>query len=146
MCNPSGQSATVTVPVATDVCSPTVTVTGAITSVNGQPASPPIPITQTGQTGTVTLPPGTDVITWTATDQSGNVSTVTQTLTVRPGVEANGSISIDNGATVATPGGGFAAIGNTGTGLVQLSTTATTGRSRRTVVCSSPTTPSSKGA
>jgi hypothetical protein len=122
-CNPATQATVIPIPTATDICSPTVTVTGSIVSVNGVTLSTPIPV----GSGSLSLPSGVYVIQWTATDLSGNVATATQTLTVRPGVEANGSISIDNDAVVQLPNGTPSLVANTGTGQVSIGVQATTG-------------------
>ncbi len=123
LCNPATQLTVVPIPTATDICSPTVTVTGAVVSSNGSALTTPIPIVN----GSVSLPPGVNVIQWTAADQSGNVATTEQTLTVRPGIEANGTISIDNDAIVRLPNGTPSVVANTGTGQVSIGVTATTG-------------------
>jgi hypothetical protein len=123
LCNPDTQAARVPAPVATDICSPTVIVTGAIIAANGKPLSPPLALLN----GAATVSAGTYVVQWTATDQSGNFSTATQTLTVRPGVEATNSISIDDRAVVQIPGGTPSEIANTGTGLVTVGGDAKTG-------------------
>ena len=123
LCNPNGQSAVITPPIATDICSPTVTVTGQVVSANGTALGVPIPIVN----GQVQLAPGTYVVLWTATDQSGQSSSVTQSLTVRPGLSANGSVSIDDRAQVKVPGTGFAMLGNGGTGLVDIGVQSQTG-------------------
>jgi hypothetical protein len=91
-----------------------VTVTGAIISSNGVTLAVPLPIVN----GHVQVPIGTHVIRWTATDQVGNSSTATQTLNVRPGIEASHGITIEDRAATRTVGGGFATLGNVGTGLV----------------------------
>jgi uncharacterized protein (TIGR03382 family) len=117
VCDPASQSATIAAPIATDVCSPTVMVTGAVVAVNGVTLGTPIPI----QNGSVQLPSGVSVVLWTATDQSGNVSTITQTLTVRPGIESSDSIVVGEGSSVVLPNAaGFAMIGNTGARSVVL--------------------------
>jgi hypothetical protein len=122
LCNPATQATVIPIPTATDTCT-AVTVTGAIVSANGTTLITPIPV----GSGSVSLAPGVYVIQWTATDQSGNVTTTTQTLTVSSGIEANGAVSIDNNAVVQLPNGTPSAIANTGTGQVSIGVTATTG-------------------
>jgi hypothetical protein len=124
LCDPGSEMATIATPTATDVCSPTVTVTGAVVSINGVAPSAPIPI----QNGGARLPPGVSVVEWTATDASGNVATTTQTLTVRLAIEASRWIALDEDASVVLPNGaGFAMIGDTGAGRVLLHTGAQSG-------------------
>jgi hypothetical protein len=124
ICDPTSQVATVAVPTATDICSPTVAVTGAVISINGVTLTTPIPL----QSGSAQLPPGTIVIQWTATDQSGNVAVTTQTLTLRPAIEASDWIALGPKSSVTLPSGaGFAMIGNTGPGNVHLHSQAQTG-------------------
>jgi uncharacterized protein (TIGR03382 family) len=128
LCDPSTQTATLAVPVATDVCSPTPpSVTGAITSINGRVLATPIPLSQNGSTASITVAAGIYVVTWSSTDPSGNIGTTTQTLTVRPAIEASDAIAIDDRAILTLPGGAFAQIGNTGTGVSNIGVHSQTG-------------------
>jgi hypothetical protein len=65
-------------PVAVSACSP-VTVTGAITSVNGQALATPIPV---ASDGSVPAPPGTVQVTWTGTDSFGIATVAVETVEV----------------------------------------------------------------
>jgi len=114
LCSPDGQSATIPTPAVTDACGPGFTVNGAVITSNGKTLSPPIPI----QGGRVQVPVGTHVVRWTAVDQSGNSATATQTLSVRPAIEASNSIALEDRAITRVVGGGFAMLGNIGTGTV----------------------------
>ncbi len=122
-CNPATEATVLAIPTATDACSATVAVTGAVISENGVAISPSLPVVN----GTVSLAPGVFVIEWTAIDASGNVATTTQTLTVRLGVEANGTLTIDDRAVVQLPNGTPAAVGNTRTGPVTIGVVGKTG-------------------
>ena len=102
---------TLTKPTATDVCDPAPTVTGVVISINGVTANVTIP-----SNGRVTLPPGHHQVRWTARDASGNIATATQFVDVRSALQANGTVDIGDRAQVRA-GTGYAAIGNSGTGL-----------------------------
>jgi hypothetical protein len=112
VCDPTAQSATIQTPAVTDACDPgSVTVSGAVITANGTPLSSPIPISS----GQVHLSAGNYVIRWTAKDGSGNTSTADQQVIVHDGIEAAGTIAIDDRASLRVQGStGFATIGNTG--------------------------------
>jgi hypothetical protein len=112
------QSAAVQLPIpqACDACSPAtpsttchnpVGVTGTIVSRNGSPVSIAVP-----PSGTVSLAAGTYVVSWTATDASGNTSTVTQTFSVSgppPAPPWNGGQTYHAGDRVSFGGFSFEA-------------------------------------
>jgi hypothetical protein len=124
LCNPATQNAVIAIPTATSPCFPTVQVTGVIISANGVALSPPIPV----GSGSVSLAPGVYVIQWTATDAVGNTTLATQTLTVRPAIEASDSIDFDTHSRALLPASaGFAMLGNTGSEEVELGSFAQTG-------------------
>ncbi len=123
VCGPSSQSAIIPIPVAIDACSSSVAVTGAIVASNGVTLATPIVI----ENGTASLGVGSYTIKWNAKDESGSISTAEQSLNVRPAIQASDSISVDDRSIVALPGGGFAAIGNTGIGSVTVGVQAQTG-------------------
>jgi hypothetical protein len=124
LCNAATQAATITIPTATSPCFPTVQVTGSIISANGVTLSPPIPV----GSGSVSLAPGVYVIQWTATDAVGNTTIATQTLTLRGGIEASQSINFATHSQAILPqSAGFAMLGNTGTGDVELGSFTQTG-------------------
>jgi hypothetical protein len=124
LCDPSSQVATLATPTATDVCSPTVSVTGEVVSSNGVPLATPIPI----QNGGAVLAPGVYGVQWTAKDQSGNVATTTQTLTVRPAIETSQSFALEEKSRVVlATSGGFAMLGNTGSGSADVQSEVQTG-------------------
>jgi hypothetical protein len=123
VCGPGIQAATIPTPTATDACSLSVAVTGTVVASNGVTLAAPIPVTN----GTAVLATGTYTVQWTAKDDSGNTSTAQQTVNVRPAIEASDAISIDDRSVVVLAGGGFAALGNTGTGTVTVGVQAQTG-------------------
>jgi hypothetical protein len=124
LCNANNQSASIPAPAPVDACDPaSVKVTGVVITSNGKPLSPPLPI----QNGQARLPVGVHVVRWTATDGSGNSSTATQTINVRPAIEASDAIAIDDRATIVVAGGGFAILGDSGTGLTDIGVQAQTG-------------------
>jgi hypothetical protein len=123
VCDPTSQAAALPTPHVTDACSPVVTVTGVVISSNGVALASPIPITN----GVAQLVPGNYVVEWTAVDESQNVATATQAVTVRPGIEATDEITIDLGASVVQGSNGFAALGNQGSDQVFVGFGAQTG-------------------
>ncbi len=108
------QSINVGTATATDNCT-TPAVTGQVISRNGVAINPPIPVLN----GQVNLGPGTFVIRWTASD-GVNTATATQTVTVAAGIEASQSFLLDDRSTIKTPGGGFAAVLNAGSGQTKV--------------------------
>jgi hypothetical protein len=108
------QAITVGTATATDNCT-TPVVTGQVISQNGVTLNPPIPVVS----GQVNLGPGTYVIRWSATD-GVNTATATQTVTVAGGVETSLSFLLDDRSTLETPGGGFAAVLNAGSGQTKV--------------------------
>jgi hypothetical protein len=124
LCNAATQNVVVTIPTATSPCFPTVQVTGAIISANGVTLSPPTPVGG----GSLSLAPGVYVIQWTATDAVGNTTLATQTLTVRGGIEASESVQLDTHSLALLPASaGFAMLGNTGSGAIELGSFAQSG-------------------
>jgi hypothetical protein len=90
-------------------------VTGQVISQNGVALNPPIRVVN----GQVNLGPGTYVIRWSATD-GVNTATATQTVTVAAAIETSLSFLLDDRSTIETPGGGFAAVLNAGTGQTKV--------------------------
>jgi hypothetical protein len=111
------------VPTAVDKCSPNVSVTGAVTVVNGAPANVPV-----GVDGSVTVAPGTFVVTWTAVDASGFTSSAQQTfnLVTNPTLYAMGQLQIGDGAHIVA-GNVFGTINNSGPGMTEIDPHAQTG-------------------
>jgi hypothetical protein len=118
-----GASVMLTVPTAVDKCSPSVSVTGAVTVVNGAPANIPV-----GVDGSVTVAPGTFVVTWTAVDASGLTSSAQQTfnLVTNPTLYALGQLQIGDGAHIVA-GSAFGTIDNSGSGITEIDPHAQTG-------------------
>jgi hypothetical protein len=124
VCDPTSQAAAIPTPQVTDACSPVVNVTGSVISSNGVTLTSPIPVTN----GVAQILAGNYVVQWTAVDESGNVATATQTVSVRPAIEATDEITIDLGASVVqASGNGFAALGNQGSDQVFVGFGAQTG-------------------
>jgi len=121
LCDPDGESLTLTAPTATDNCGPP-TVTGVVTTSSDPRFPVPTPITGTQ----VTLGAGTYTITWTASD-GPNSSSTTQTVTTRGGVYATLSADLRDGVRVQQTSGGPATLLNSGTGNTHLGVQARTG-------------------
>jgi hypothetical protein len=109
-----GQATSVGTATATDNCT-TPVITGQVISQNGVALNPPVPVVN----GQVNLGPGTYVIRWSASD-GVNIATTTQTVTVGAGIEASQSFLLDDRSTIKTPGGGFAAVLNAGSGQTKI--------------------------
>lgn len=123
LCDPGSQSAEIATPTAGDVCSPTVVVTGQVIASNGVALAVPVPIVN----GRVQLPAGIHLLRWTAIDPSGQSATTTQTLNIRSGLQAGNTITIADRARVALRGSGFALLGNTGSGPIEIGVQGQTG-------------------
>lgn len=122
LCQPGVDEVHVPTPVVSDACSPSVDVTGAVVALNGA-AITPIPILNQ----TLQLPAGTYQISWSATDQSGNVSQAQQTLVVAGGVQASAGIDVRDRASVRVAGGAYATLVNSSTGTLSVGVEAHTG-------------------
>jgi hypothetical protein len=125
VCDPTTQAATLQIPAVTDGCDPaSVIVSGAVITANGTALSSPIPISS----GQVHLSAGNYVVQWMATDGSGNTSTADQTVIVHSGIEAVGTIEIDDRASLRIQGSAaFAMIGNSGGGTADIGVQAQVG-------------------
>jgi hypothetical protein len=118
LCDPMSQPTVVDFPAASDVCDPDLDITGEVIESNGRALTPPIPITKIsgGNQGSAQMSVGTNVIRWTAKDDSGNSSTTTQTVRVRPAIYAtSANVHVGKDAVVRVNDTQMAAIANSGT-------------------------------
>jgi hypothetical protein len=101
---------------ATDNCAGSPIPTGLVIQKNGVPLGTPIPVVG----GQVTLAPGTYTVQWTVSDGANPPVQKNQTVTVGAGIEASQSFLMDDRTQLKTPGGGFAALLNAGTGTTRV--------------------------
>jgi len=92
-----GAPVTLPLPTIVDACSPSTTLTGTVTSING--VSTGIPV---AANGTVTAGPGVTVVQWTAVDASGLTSTVNETFNIveTPTFLGVDGVTVDDGSIV----------------------------------------------
>jgi hypothetical protein len=111
LCDPNSEDAVLDVPVAGDICDPHPVVVGQVIATNGVPLAPPVPVVN----GRVRLPVGSHVVRWTATDASGNSTSVQQTLALRPAIYVTRAAYVrDRAALRASAANRFATLANTG--------------------------------
>jgi hypothetical protein len=102
----------VPLPQVVDMCSPSVSLTGAVISVFGSPVNIPI-----GANGSVTAGPGPIVVQWTAVDASGLTTVIVENFTVEPWptIYATDEVELFDNAVVRgniLAAGDFAFLGN----------------------------------
>lgn len=90
-CGPGGLVSGIVPPEVTDSCG-SVTVTGAVITDGDQTLPQPITIVN----GQAQLSVGRHIIFWVATDQSGNIDTITQEINVDPFVFVPGAVTIND--------------------------------------------------
>jgi hypothetical protein len=120
-CSTAGEVIQLTVPTAVDRCIGKVPVTGVV--IASTTATVPINVAPNGQ---VTLPAGVHTIRWTASDGITS-SSVTQVVTVRPGIFANLDLELRDRSRTTLVTGTPAAISNRGGFLTQVGSDATSG-------------------
>jgi hypothetical protein len=112
ICDPNGESITLEVPAAEDNCDPDPIVTGQIIASDNPDIPLPLPLVD----GSAVVGAGTHTVEWTATDDAGNSSSVTQTLTIGPAIFVTDRLNLHSRARLETPTHQGAAFANSGAG------------------------------
>ncbi len=119
-CNAAGETVQLSVPTAADACIGPVGVTGKVV------ASTTASVPRNVVGGQVSLPAGVHTIEWSASDGIKS-SSVTQVVTVRPGIFANRDLEVRDRARTTLSNGSAASISNRGNLLTQIGSDATSG-------------------
>jgi hypothetical protein len=115
-CETAPQEVTLELPTVTDMCSPTVAVTGTVVASTNPLVALPLAL----DGANVTLPVGAHTIRWVGSDSSGNSTTVDQVIEVVPAVYATEHLDLRDRARVVAPSGGYAPVGNFGMELTRV--------------------------
>jgi hypothetical protein len=125
-CSLAAEPIVLDVATAIDAVDPSPVVEGEIIATNGVQLASPLPIIG----GVVTVGIGEHTVLWAATDSAGNVSVGLQTVTVNPGLFANGSFLLRDRASARTEALGLSGIANAGGGQTELGVEASSGAIR----------------
>lgn len=126
VCDPVATNLAVPLPDIVESCTPdAVRLTGEVFERDGVPLAQPIPI----RDGRVVLAPATYSIRWTATDESGNATEITQPLTVvsQPALYSSGTVTLSDRSSVLFQGQPIGSVANRGTGELSLGADGRTG-------------------
>jgi len=110
LCDPNGESITLTVPDAQDNCDPDPLVTGMVIASDNPDIALPLPLVP----GSAVVGLGNHTVEWTAIDDAGNDSSVTQTLRVGPAIFVTSRLDLRDRARLQTPTRKGAAFVNSG--------------------------------
>ncbi len=123
LCDSGTEPVVLAPPTAVDSCQGTAQIVGTVDGNPTFPAGTPTVVTQ-----------GNHVVTWTATDPSGNVATITQNISVAPALLAFNRVDVRDRAKVLVSGAAnkTSPLGNAGPSGTELGATARVGTIRST--------------